>query len=307
LASVLKRDWSPWTVLTGTGGHALDPAARLGVSMAASSAFHLFVLFGITLALPGMTRLKNFSEPLEVVLVNARTVTKPTKADALAQAHLDGGGNTDADRRAKSPLPVMPKESRNIQLQRAAARVQELERDAKQLMTQVKSAKAVDPPEPKADVEQHQGDTPRSENIVAKSLEIARLQAQIDKNWESYQKRPRRTFVGARTQNYYLAQYVDDWRQKIERVGTLNYPEAARREQVFGTLQLTVAINSDGSVEKVEIERSSGKKILDQAALRIVELAGPFAPLPPDIRKTTDILHITRTWIFTRSDQVMME
>ncbi|HSD60073.1 MAG TPA: TonB family protein, partial [Burkholderiales bacterium] len=144
-------------------------------------------------------------------------------------------------------------------------------------------------------------------DVLARSLEIARLQAQIDKDWDSYQKRPRRTFVGARAQSYQLAQYVEDWRSKVERVGTLNYPEAARQQKLFGNLQLTVAIKADGSVEKVEIERSSGKKILDQAALRILDLAGPFAPLPPEVRKTTDILHITRTWTFTRSDQLFTQ
>jgi periplasmic protein TonB len=307
LASVLKRDWSAWSRLPGTGGHTLDSSRRLGVSVLASSALHLLLLFGITFSLPGLKNLRNYAQPLDIVLVNARTASKPAQADALAQANLDGGGNTDANRRAKSPLPVMPKETRNLQLERAAARVQELERESKQLLTQAKADKAVEPPEPKAEVEPRQGDTPRSEGMVARSLEIARLEAQIDKEWESYQKRPRRTFVGARTQSYYLAQYVEDWRQKIERVGTLNYPEAARREQIFGTLQLTVAIKADGSVERVEIDRPSGKKVLDLAALRIVELAGPFAPLPPDIRKTTDILHITRTWTFTRSDQVVME
>lgn len=285
----------------------MDSSTRLGVSMAASTAFHLFVLFGITFTLPHVESLRNIAQPLEVVLVNARTATKPPKADALAQANLDGGGNTDANRRAKSPLPVLPKETRKVQLQRAESRVQELEREAKELMARTKAEQKVNPPEPKAEPEERRGDTPKADDILARSLEIARLQAQIDKDWDSYQKRPRRTFVGARAQSYLLAQYVEDWRSKVERVGTLNYPEAARQQKLFGNLQLTVAIKADGSVEKVEIERSSGKKILDQAALRILELAGPFAPLPPEVRKTTDVLHITRTWTFTRSDQLFTE
>jgi len=285
----------------------IDSSTRLGVSMAASTAFHLFVLFGITFTLPHVKSLRNITQPLEVVLVNARTATKPPKADALAQANLDGGGNTDANRRAKSPLPVLPRETRKVQLQQAESRVQELEREARELMARTKAEQKVNPPEPKADPEERRGDTPKADDILARSLEIARLQAQIDKDWDSYQKRPRRTFVGARAQSYHLAQYVEDWRTKIERIGTLNYPEAARQQKLFGNLQLTVAIRADGSVEKVEIERSSGKKILDQAALRIVEMAGPFAPLPPEVLKTTDILHITRTWTFTRSDQLFTE
>ena len=285
----------------------LESSTRLGVSMVASTALHLVVLFGITFTLPQVRNLKNLAQPLEVVLVNARTAAKPPKADALAQANLDGGGNTDADRRAKSPLPVLPRETRKVQLQQAESRVRELEREAKEIMVRTKAEQKVNPPEPKADPEERRGDTPRADDILARSLEIARLQAQIDKDWESYQKRPRRTFVGARAQSYHLAQYVEDWRTKIERIGTLNYPEAARQQKLFGSLQLTVAIKADGSVEKVEIERSSGKKVLDQAALRIVELAAPFAPLPPEVFRTTDILHITRTWTFTRSDQFFTE
>jgi len=122
-----------------------------------------------------------------------------------------------------------------------------------------------------------------------------------------YQKRPKRRFVGARAQEYRFARYVEDWRLKIERVGNLNYPEAARELKLYGSLLITVSIRSDGSVESVEINRSSGQKVLDAAALRIVEMSAPFAPLPPDIRRDTDILHITRTWTFTKGDELRSE
>ena len=275
--------------------------------MAASAALHLIVLFGITFTLPRVQNLRDFSQPLEVVLVNARSAAKPSRADTLAQANLDGGGNTDANRRAKSPLPVLPREARNLQVEQAAKKVQELEREARALMTAVGAEQKVNPPEPKADTEEQRVQDQKGQDIVARSLEIVRLQAQIDMEWEANQKRPRRTFVGARAQSYDLAQYVDHWRQKIERVGTLNYPEAARQQKLFGSLQLTVAIKADGSVESVMIDRPSGKKILDQAARRIVDLAAPFAPLPAGVQKGTDVLHITRTWTFTRSDEFITE
>ena len=143
--------------------------------------------------------------------------------------------------------------------------------------------------------------------LIQRSLEIARLEAQISKNWDDYQQRPRRRFIGARTQEYRFAQYVEDWRIKIERIGNLNYPEVAKQQGIFGSLQLTVSIKSDGAVDNVEINRSSGKKVLDAAAVRIVQLAAPYAPFPADIRRDTDILSITRTWIFTRSDQLVSE
>jgi protein TonB len=141
-------------------------------------------------------------------------------------------------------------------------------------------------------------------DLLQRSLEIARLEAQAVRDFEAYQRRPKRRFVGARTQEYRFTRYIEDWRLKVERIGNMNYPEAARREKLYGALQLTVGIKSDGSLESLEINRSSGEKILDEAAMRIVKLAGQngFAPFPPDISRDTDILHITRIWSFTRSD-----
>ena len=104
-----------------------------------------------------------------------------------------------------------------------------------------------------------------------------------------------------------MARYVEDWRQKIERIGNLNYPSEAKARRSYGRLQLTVAIKADGEVEGIEINRSSGHKVLDQAAIRIVRLAAPFERFPESIKTDTDILHITRTWTFTRADQVLAE
>ena len=117
-----------------------------------------------------------------------------------------------------------------------------------------------------------------------------------------YQELPRRKFIGARTEGVVYAEYVDKWRQRIEKVGTQNFPEEARRRQLYGSLIMTVHIKSDGSVEKVEIDQSSGHRLLDAAARRIVELAGPFPAFPAAVRKDWDILSISRTWMFTRSD-----
>ena len=145
------------------------------------------------------------------------------------------------------------------------------------------------------------------DELMERALEIARLEAQISKDWDAYQKRPRRRFVGARTQEFRFARYIEDWRQKIERIGTLNYPEAAKNQKIYGSLQLTVSIKPDGTVDMIEINRSSGQKILDDAARRIVQLAAPYAAFPADIAKDTDILSITRTWTFTRADQLSTE
>jgi len=272
-------------------------------AMIFSIAFHAFALFGIALVLPDPRNAASFTQPLQVVLVNAKSKSKPAKADALAQANLDGGGNTPDDRRAKSPLPAI-RDDQQFTPEQIARRVSQLEEESKRMLTRLKSEHKVAQPE----LKKQQSDDARSgEDLMQRSLEIARLEAQIDKNWDAYQKQPRRKFIGARTQEYRFAQYIEDWRIKVERIGNLNYPEQARRQKIFGSLKLSVAIKADGSVESIEVSKPSGNRILDAAAMRIVKLAAPYAPLPPDIRKDTDILVITRTWTFTSSERLESE
>src|SRR5207237_8173875 len=88
-------------------------------------------------------------------------------------------------------------------------------------------------------------------DLVEKSLEITRLEAQIRREHQAYQERPKRRFIGARAQEYRFAQYIDNWRQKIERIGNLNYPAEAKARRIYGSLQLTVAIKADGEIESV--------------------------------------------------------
>jgi periplasmic protein TonB len=275
------------------------------VAILISVIFHAIVLFGITFKLP-LPRIGNAALPLEVVLVNSRSASKPRNADALAPANLDGGGNTDNNRRAKAPHSPPIKYSRADETAIAMQKKDQLEQEAKQLMTAIESDQIAQQIEPQPEQSGQNPPVMDATDLVQRSLEIARLEAQTARDYEVYQKRPKRRFIGARTQEYRFARYVEDWRTKVERVGNMNYPEAARREKLYGNLQLTVGIKSDGSLESLEINRSSGEKILDEAAIRIVKLAGQngFAPFPPDISRDTDILHITRTWAFTRSDEL---
>ncbi len=281
-----------------------DDLSRFQCAMLASFFVHAVVLFGITIRPPDLSRLGNIAPPLEVVLVNAKSASRPLQTDALAQQNLDGGGNTDLDRRAKSPLPVTRQDRQTSELTMESSRVRQLELEAKKLLTQIKSQASVETAVPQVQPQAETKVAPNATDIMSRSLEIARLEAQISKDWDAYQKRPRRRFIGARTQEYRFARYIEDWRQKVERVGTLNYPQAARDQKLYGSLQLTVSIRPDGTVENVEINRSSGTRILDEAAIRIVNLAAPYAAFQADIAKDTDILGITRTWTFTRSDQL---
>ena len=286
---------------------ALDVTSRMRASVLFSLLIHAVVIFGITFKMPVAPKPNQLDQPLEVVLVNAKSTTEPTNPDALAQYNLDGGGNTDADRRAKSPLPVIHNEKHLVDVATAAKHVQQLEKESRQLMTQANSEAAVysAPSQPEPQVETQAAVS--AADLMQRSFEVARLEARISRNWDDYQKRPRRRFVGARTREFRFARYIEDWRAKIERVGELNYPQAARDRQIYGSMVVTVSIKADGSLEKVEVNRSSGQKILDEAAVRIVKLAAPFAAFPADITKDTDILSVTRTWTFTRSDQLVTE
>lgn len=283
----------------------LDMTDRLGVMLLISATVHLIFLFGVKIAVPELESWRDRGESLEVVLVNSKTASQPTDTKVLAQANLDGGGNTDQDRRAKTPLPVLDEKAAD-EAEQAEQRVAELEEAARQVMTQL-SAKATPAPEKQiAPAQTLTTPAPNTENIVQKSLDLVKLEAEINRDYDEYQKRPRRSFIGARTKEYRFARYVEDWRAKVERWGNMNYPEAAKTRKIYGQLQLTVSIKADGSIENVEIDRSSGYKLLDDAAVKIVRDAGRngYAPLPADIRVDTDVLHITRTWSFTREDQL---
>lgn len=268
---------------------------------------------------------------LEVVLVNAKTQQAPDNAELIAQANLDRGGNTDDNRQMKTVLPAPQRQTAEVKFQekneaataaksvklkankeQEEKRVAELEKQAQDLLTQLKSdATVVSDPAQQAMTRMVEPDQAQEnvlskkfnrEALLAASLEIDRLEAQIAKQQEAYQKRPKRRFLGARTKAAEDALYLEAWRQKVERIGNMNYPATVREQKLYGTLQLTVSIRADGSVEKITIDKSSGSQLLDEAAINIVNLAAPYAKFSDEMRKTTDILGITRTWTFTNED-----
>jgi protein TonB len=282
----------------------LENPPAIAIALAFSALFHI-ALLSIHFSFPARQADRG-AHALQVVLVNAKSATAPTKADALAQANLEGGGNTDEKLRATSPLPSLNADEPRPELKQRQQQVQQMEQEAARLLAQVKSNTPLPAPSPRDQPSPQVTPLPQGTDLITQSLEIAKLQAQIEREHRAYQERPKRRFVGARTQEYRFAQYVEDWRLKVERVGNLNYPDEARQKKVYGSLLLTVHIRSDGQVEGIDVDRSSGSKILDDAAIRIVRLAGSqgFAPFPESIRKDTDILSITRTWTFTRHEQL---
>ncbi len=136
------------------------------------------------------------------------------------------------------------------------------------------------------------------------SMEIASLEAQLSMERELYAKRPKiHRLNAASTMRDKGAWYKEEWRKKIERIGNLNYPDEARRQRIYGSLRLLVSINRDGTLYEVQVLESSGQATLDQAALRIVRLAAPYAPFSGDLAEF-DRLEIIRTWRFERGDRL---
>ncbi|HEV3011418.1 MAG TPA: TonB family protein [Burkholderiales bacterium] len=284
------------------GGQDRVLGAALGLSLALHAA-----LLSMHFKFPDGLRWKQESAPLEVVLVNAKTKERPAKADVLAQSRLNRGGTVEEDRRAKTPLPVTEPREPGKDLADAQRRQRSLEARQQELLAQNHAAQTRVPASaPDKAVVEEPGAQPSGRDLADLALAAMRLQAQIDRRIDEYQKRPRKKFIGANAAEYRFAQYEEDWRVKVERVGTLNYPAEARG-RIYGNLRLTVAIRPDGTVESIELDRSSGLKVLDAAAFKIVRMATPFAAFPPDIRRDTDLLVITRTWFFGQGDKIWTE
>ncbi len=233
---------------------------------------------------------------LEVTLVNARSEAEPIQPRILAQNPLNGGGEANSGQ-AASPLPRTAAESADeVVLAALRKRQEELETEQERLFTQLMAEQKTRPERKQPDLFEQSND-PGADARHQESLILnARISA-LKERIERYNAQPRRQFTGPSAKAVDYAEYVEAWRKKIELLGTEHYPDEARGK-VYGSLQLTVYIRRDGSLERIEIDRPSNHPILNLAASRIVQLAAPFPPLPPAIAARTDVLAITRTWNF---------
>jgi protein TonB len=293
---------------------------------------HLAVLYGLKFRPvdPGLSHLKDNLPALEVVLVNAKTESAPLKAQALAQNNLDRGGDTDADKRMKTPLPTQPTpvkalkpsprqdwESRQASRQFSKVinevthkeqQLQQIEKQVKKVITQLESAPLEQTNNAQPPKEGHSASATQfnAHDVVSAALngEIRHQEAELALEMEEYQKRPIRRVYGVNAKGYLFALYVEAWRQKVESIGNLNFPEEAKAQKIYGSLVMTVSLRADGTIENLAVDKPSGSTILDDAARRIVELGAPYAKFTEDMQRQTDILEITRTWTFTREEKL---
>jgi protein TonB len=276
------------------GAIAIGPAERVRVAVLFSSILHAVVVLGVTFT---------YEDPapslpsLDVILVPSRTTDTPDKPDFLANATQRGGGDSEEARRPRqpvtSPVPKATPGLAPVPLEASAPAPRP--RSPAPVLTSRESALRVERARDSAEVRPLPQLSGRE--LIERSMEMARLAAEIERQSELYAKRPKRKFISANTQEYAYAAYMRAWVARVERIGNLNYPDEARRRRIAGQLVLTVAVRSDGSVERIDIIQPSGFPLLDQAAVSIVRLGEPYAPIPATADKI-DILHITRTWQF---------
>lgn len=272
----------------------IGPQERLRVAVLFSLLLHAVFVLGI-----GFT----YEEPaaslpsLDVILVQAQTMQKPKDADFLANATQRGGGEHDKASRPREPTTSnVPKPTPGLvprPMQAMAPKPQP--RAPEPVITGGPSELKVQRTEGKPEVPE----VPRisGRELIERSLEMARLSAELERRSVNYAKRPHRKFISANTREYSYAAYMRAWVARVERIGNLNYPDEARARKLDGQLVMTVAVRRDGSVERVDVIQPSGYRTLDDAAVRIVQLAEPYAPLPRT-DEDVDVLHITRTWQF---------
>lgn len=264
-------------------------------------AFHALLLFGVGFKVPDLSN-SSINKTFNVVLAQFESETKPEKADFIGQANQQGGGLSE-ELLAPSATEKAQFNDPNKSSQEAQLPPQQMQsKNSSELIASARGQKQL---EQKSETKSEQPTSlPDTNSLLQKSYELSGLIANLDSEQINQAKKSKSRQVSAAIHRSSDALYLDTWRRKIERIGNLNYPERAKIEKVYGNLTLKVAINRNGTINQVSIMKSSGKKLLDDAAIRIVRLAAPFGPLTEEMKKDTEILEIIRVWRFQEDNRV---
>jgi len=262
---------------------------------------HAAIIFGVSFHMPDPPKPRT-SQTLDIVLVKTRAEKAPENPDFLAQADQIGGGNVKDKTRPTSKNPgETPSEGNFVKDKPSVAPAPEpIKPKKKSILSVNKPAKKKAPKlvKKKKPLPKNKPDLV-ADYVADLQKQIVDMEAELDEQQKMYAKRPKATYITASTRRTPDAMYLKAWTKKIERIGNLNYPDEARRQKLEGQLILTVALSPDGNIINVKISKSSGHKVLDDAARRIVELAAPFAKVPEDVLQGNNRLVITRTWQFS--------
>lgn len=258
---------------------------------------HAIAIFGIGFV-PELATRTNIAPVLDITLVQTHADKVPDQVDFIAQANQMASGNADKKNRPQSPLSSLtPSDATGespIQSETTSPD-STLKLTSPILTTKGETLQHVD----KSPEQPDDQPTKVAEEKTDETKEIAELLAEMDEEEARYARRPRVHFIDAvSAKSAVEAEYIDGWVKKIERIGNINFPEEAIARNLSGKLIVNVTLDQTGRVVDTQISLSSGYSVLDKAALRIIKLAAPYAPLPAEINRKWDQLNITRTWIF---------
>lgn len=279
------------------------PADRLGFTMFLAAALHAALILGLGFTL---TEPDQISKTLEITLSTFKSEDKPKDADFLAQDNQQGSGTLEHKASPKTTEQAPFQDTQVRKVSPASSPPPSNRSEAP------KTAIATRAPQPEKTPEKPQKSKPQPKAQPAPeydssqlSAEIASLEAELAQERQEYAKRPRVSRQNsAATMRDISAWYRDEWRKKVERIGNLNYPDEARRQQIYGSLRMLVVIDRNGTVQELRVLESSGQSVLDEAAMRIVRLAAPFAPFSGELAQKFDQVEIIRTWRFERGDRL---
>jgi protein TonB len=283
---------------------AISSSDRLSFTAFLAAIIHAIIILGVTFT---YVTHKPVSQTMEVTLAQHRSNNRPKKSDFLAQFNQIGSGTLE-----KKVMTTAPTETQfhdnviretAVQQPKAAPKVIKKTRSVVTTRGHSDQKTTLDSSSKKPDSGKET--THEKKTLLQRSLEIASLEARLDQQKQIYAKRPRiKRLTSLSTTSSTDAYYLNSWRRKIESIGNLNYPDEARRNRLYGSLRLLVSILPDGSLKEVKLLESSGHQVLDDAAIRIVQLAAPFAPFSDELRQTTDQLEIIRTWQFRKNSSL---
>ena len=264
--------------------------------------FHGILILGITFISSPSAKQK-IPPSLDVILVNTSNPSEPEQADYLAQISQDGGGNSEKKVRPTDlfSAPSLSQKPGIAMQQSATSQPRKLQKKQEAMLTQQNSTHSI--------TTQNKSQVDDPQQNVAEALQqnqlTARLVEELSLTYQEYAHKPREKFITSRTREYVAAGYMRHWVDRVERLGNADYPDEAIRKKLSGTLILDVVINADGSLHNIELRQSSGHQVLDDAARRIVKMASPYNPFPEPLQQQTDLLHITRSWEFLSSNELI--
>ncbi|MBW4934844.1 energy transducer TonB [Marinobacter sp. F4206] len=273
---------------------------RFSFTLFMALAVHAMIVLGITFA-PESPR--SSAQTMEITLSQFEDEEAPEKADFLAQTSQKGSGSEEQAREMTTPQPADVSQPKVAQVQpEPPSQTKPQPRQKKQVVQTESSARQkVQKPEERTEPVAKPEPVRKKKSLMERSLEIASLEARFDAQQQAYARKPRVMRVtAASTLKSTNAWYVQNWVSKVTRVGNINYPTEARRSGIYGTLRMLVSLKKDGTIKEVAVLQSSGSTVLDDAAIRIVRMAAPFAPFPDEMRENVDELEIIRTWSFQR-------